>query len=94
MWLYVDGHCEVDIILLLQLGIPAIGFSPMNNTPILLHEHNEFLNEDVYLRGIDIYCQIIPALASVEWKIIVFSVIWLKRQDIYNIQMHIYINNV
>lgn len=24
-----------------QLGIPTLGFSPMTNTPILLHEHNE-----------------------------------------------------
>ncbi|VVA26609.1 PREDICTED: aminoacylase-1 [Prunus dulcis] len=24
-----------------QLGLPAIGFSPMANTPILLHDHNE-----------------------------------------------------
>jgi len=24
-----------------QLGIPALGFSPMTNTPILLHDHNE-----------------------------------------------------
>lgn len=24
-----------------QLGIPALGFSPMANTPILLHDHNE-----------------------------------------------------
>lgn len=24
-----------------QFGIPALGFSPMANTPILLHEHNE-----------------------------------------------------
>lgn len=24
-----------------ELGIPALGFSPMTNTPILLHEHNE-----------------------------------------------------
>lgn len=24
-----------------QLGLPAIGFSPMKNTPILLHDHNE-----------------------------------------------------
>lgn len=24
-----------------QLGIPALGFSPMKNTPILLHDHNE-----------------------------------------------------
>lgn len=24
-----------------QKGIPALGFSPMTNTPILLHDHNE-----------------------------------------------------
>lgn len=24
-----------------QLGIPVLGFSPMKNTPILLHDHNE-----------------------------------------------------
>ena len=49
-----------------QLGYPAIGFSPMNNTPILLHDHNEFLNENVFLRGIEIYCEIITALGNVE----------------------------
>lgn len=27
------------------MGVPAIGFSPMNNTPVLLHDHNEFLHE-------------------------------------------------
>jgi len=27
-------------------GIPAIGFSPMNNTPVLLHDHDEWLHED------------------------------------------------
>ncbi|KAK3103076.1 hypothetical protein FSP39_016275 [Pinctada imbricata] len=53
-----------DIRFLREYGIPAIGFSPMNNTPILLHDHNEFLNEDVFLKGIDTYCQIIPALAN------------------------------
>uniref|UniRef100_A0A8B9ESY3 N-acyl-aliphatic-L-amino acid amidohydrolase n=1 Tax=Anser cygnoides TaxID=8845 RepID=A0A8B9ESY3_ANSCY len=46
-------------------GHPAIGFSPMNRTPVLLHDHNEFLNEDVFLRGIDIYAHLLPALASV-----------------------------
>lgn len=24
-----------------RVGLPAIGFSPMANTPILLHDHNE-----------------------------------------------------
>lgn len=47
------------------LGYPAIGFSPMNNTPVLLHDHNEYLNCDVFLRGIDIYVRIIEGLANV-----------------------------
>ncbi|XP_075235682.1 aminoacylase-1-like isoform X2 [Lycorma delicatula] len=47
-----------------DIGIPAFGFSPMNHTPVLLHDHNEYLNEKVFLRGIDIYCQLIPALAN------------------------------
>ena len=48
-----------------QVGIPAIGFSPMNNTPILLHDHDEFLNETVFLRGIDIFTDIIANIADV-----------------------------
>lgn len=47
------------------VGLPALGFSPMNKTPVLLHDHDEFLNEDIFLKGIDIYCQIIPAVANV-----------------------------
>lgn len=30
-----------------QVGIPAFGFSPINQTPILLHDHNEFLSAKV-----------------------------------------------
>lgn len=48
-----------------EIGLPAIGFSPMNRTPILLHDHNEFVSEAVFLRGIDVYAGILPALASV-----------------------------
>ncbi|XP_051123781.1 uncharacterized protein LOC127246434 [Andrographis paniculata] len=47
-----------------DLGLPAIGFSPMANTPILLHDHNEFLNKDEYLRGIAIYESILKEYAS------------------------------
>ena len=49
------------------MGIPAIGFSPMNNTPILLHDHDEFLNETVFLRGIDIFVDIVANIADV-WQ--------------------------
>jgi len=49
-----------------EVGIPAIGFSPMNHTPILLHDHNEFLNEKIFLRGIDIFEGIVQNVASVR----------------------------
>jgi len=48
-----------------KAGIPAIGFSPMPNTPTLLHDHDEFLNEDIFLRGIDIFEDLITNVASV-----------------------------
>ncbi|XP_062441230.1 aminoacylase-1 isoform X2 [Rhea pennata] len=47
------------------VGCPAVGFSPMTRTPVLLHDHDEFLNEQVFLRGIAIYARLLPALASV-----------------------------
>uniref|UniRef100_A0A8C8LN63 N-acyl-L-amino-acid amidohydrolase n=1 Tax=Oncorhynchus tshawytscha TaxID=74940 RepID=A0A8C8LN63_ONCTS len=47
------------------VGLPAIGFSPMNRTPILLHDHNEYLNEQVFLKGIQVYENLVPALANV-----------------------------
>ncbi|XP_020236429.1 aminoacylase-1 isoform X2 [Cajanus cajan] len=49
-----------------QLGLPAIGFSPMANTPVLLHDHNEFLHKDEYLKGIKIYESIIKKYASFD----------------------------
>lgn len=48
-----------------EVGIPAMGFSPMNNTPILLHDHDEFLNETVFLRGIHIFTDIVANIADV-----------------------------
>ncbi|GAB0091333.1 aminoacylase-1 [Sergentomyia squamirostris] len=47
-----------------EIGIPAIGFSPMDHTPVLLHDHDEFLQADVYLRGIDIFKKIIEKVAN------------------------------
>lgn len=49
---------------LFQAGIPAIGFSPINRTKQLLHDHNEYLNRETFIRGIDIYYRIIPKLAD------------------------------
>uniref|UniRef100_A0A5S6QW05 N-acyl-aliphatic-L-amino acid amidohydrolase n=1 Tax=Trichuris muris TaxID=70415 RepID=A0A5S6QW05_TRIMR len=46
-------------------GIAAYGFSPIIHTPILLHDHNEYLHRDTYLEGIDTYVHLIEALANV-----------------------------
>lgn len=49
-------------------GVPAFGFSPISNTPSLLHDHNEYLSRAEYLKGIDVYVSIIKAYASYEIK--------------------------
>nr|BAN21243.1 aminoacylase, putative [Riptortus pedestris] len=46
------------------MGIPAFGFSPMNKTPVLLHDHDEYLSESTFLTGLEIYTKLIPALAG------------------------------
>lgn len=51
-----------------QVGIPVLGFSPMNNTPVLLHDHDKFLQADVHLSGIEIYAKIIGNLANRKGK--------------------------
>ena len=48
-----------------EVGVPALGFSPMNHTLVRLHDHNEFLNEKIFLRGIDIFVDIIFEIANV-----------------------------
>jgi aminoacylase len=47
-----------------QIGIPCFGFSPMSDTPILLHDHNEFINERVFMEGINVYEKLIMCLAN------------------------------
>ncbi|XP_058812648.1 aminoacylase-1B-like [Topomyia yanbarensis] len=54
-----------DIRFLRELGIPAVGFSPMNRTPVLLHDHDEYLHAETFLKGIDIYKEIVVAIANV-----------------------------
>ncbi len=54
-----------DIRYVRQKGIPAFGFSPINNTPVRLHANDEFLNESVFLRGIEIYEMLIWNIANI-----------------------------
>lgn len=56
---------RTDSCFIRQAGIPALGFSPMNHTPVLLHDHDEFIEADVYLRGIEIYAALLAALVEV-----------------------------
>eukprot|EP00697_Spironema_sp_BW2_P000083 gnl/Spiro4/10120_TR5371_c0_g1_i1.p1 gnl/Spiro4/10120_TR5371_c0_g1~~gnl/Spiro4/10120_TR5371_c0_g1_i1.p1 ORF type:complete len:432 (+),score=96.28 gnl/Spiro4/10120_TR5371_c0_g1_i1:34-1296(+) len=51
-----------------RLGIPAFGFSPINNTPILLHDHDERLSSSVFVAGIGIFEHLIAALADAPQK--------------------------
>ena len=53
-----------DSRFLRELGVQAVGFSPMAATPVLLHEHNEALSVRTYLDGIRAYEAIIPAIAD------------------------------
>ncbi|XP_025162119.1 aminoacylase-1A [Harpegnathos saltator] len=54
-----------DARFLRQMGIPVLGFSPINETEIRIHADNEYLNKKTFLRGIEIYTKIIPAIANV-----------------------------
>lgn len=56
---------RTDSCYIREIGIPAIGFSPLNHTPVLLHSHNEYVSADVYLAGIKIYKNLITKLANV-----------------------------
>ncbi|KAF5287544.1 hypothetical protein FQR65_LT12215 [Abscondita terminalis] len=53
-----------DCRYLRALGISALGYSPICDTPVLLHDHDEYLNVDVFLKGIGIYVKLITALAN------------------------------
>lgn len=48
------------------VGYQSLGFSYMPNTPVLLHDHDEFLHENVFLEGIDVFEELVARMASVE----------------------------
>ena len=53
-----------DSRFLRALGIRALGFSPMRNSEIMLHENDEYINESVFLEGIVIMAGVLKSLAS------------------------------
>ncbi|KAF9311829.1 adenylate cyclase [Podila horticola] len=48
-----------------EVGIPALGVSYLKNTPLLLHDHDERMHEDIFLEGIDFYDTLITHLSNV-----------------------------
>lgn len=49
-----------------ELGIPALGVSYIKNTPVLLHDHDERINENLFLEGIEFYTDLITHLANIQ----------------------------
>ena len=47
-----------------KLGIPCIGFSPIIETPILLHDNDEFIYCSNFEHGIDVYLKLIRGLCT------------------------------
>lgn len=55
-----------DSRFLREKKIPAFGFTPLNNTPILLHDHNEFVNNKIFEKGVDILYKIVLDMANLD----------------------------
>jgi aminoacylase len=53
-----------DSRFLRALGIRALGFSPMRNTEIMLHENDEYILEQNFLEGIGVYVRLLENLGS------------------------------
>ena len=63
---YENLYIFAEARYLREYGIPSIGFSPMIREEILLHDHNERLNEKTFLRGVEIYETVLKNLAEVQ----------------------------
>lgn len=49
---------------LLQQNYIVYGFSPIINTPVLMHDHNEFVYNKTFIDGIRIYENLIKNFAN------------------------------
>ncbi|KAG0311464.1 adenylate cyclase [Linnemannia gamsii] len=66
----VDYETEIfpaatDSRYLREVGIPALGVSYLKNTPLLLHDHDERMHEDIFLEGIEFYDTLITRLSNI-----------------------------
>lgn len=53
-----------DASYLRVLGIPAIGFSPLRDTPRLLHDHDEHIGVATYAEAVAVYTRLVADLAG------------------------------
>lgn len=49
-----------------SIGIPSYGISPFSNTTLLLHDHNEYLNSQIFLKGIEFYSKLIENVCNCD----------------------------
>lgn len=47
-----------------RAGIPVFGISPMRNTKVLMHDHDEYLNRATFIEGISFYEKLIQRFAN------------------------------
>lgn len=38
----------------------------MRNTPVLLHDHNEFISTEIFLEGIEVFSRLIVDMANLD----------------------------
>uniref|UniRef100_A0A1B0CTY8 N-acyl-aliphatic-L-amino acid amidohydrolase n=1 Tax=Lutzomyia longipalpis TaxID=7200 RepID=A0A1B0CTY8_LUTLO len=55
-----------DMRFLRALRIPALGFNPMNHTPLLLHADDEFIYADKYIKAIGVFSRLIEKLTELN----------------------------
>ncbi|EME30348.1 Aminoacylase-1 [Galdieria sulphuraria] len=61
---------STDARYLRERKIPCFGFSPIHSTPVLLHDNDEYIPKDIFLKGISIYERLIEALSTLDYPTI------------------------
>ncbi|KAI8906259.1 hypothetical protein EDD86DRAFT_210233 [Gorgonomyces haynaldii] len=56
-----------DSRFLRQIGLNCLGISAIRNHPVLLHDHDEYLNEKTFIEGIDFYRDFLSAIGNLEY---------------------------
>jgi aminoacylase len=56
----------IDSRFLRAFGVWALGFSPMRNTEIMLHENDEYILGCNFLEGMGVYVGLIQELGSAQ----------------------------